>query len=72
MAAGRRRFHPEPRRRYGNRTGLYQLGRVCEKKDYRQLIHTYFGVKLPNIKIAVTGSGRVAHGLLEIMNLSLL
>jgi hypothetical protein len=26
-------------------------------------------LKLPNIKIAVTGSGRVAHGILEIMNL---
>ena len=33
------------------------------------MIHTYFGLKLPNIKVAVTGSGRVAHGILEIMNL---
>jgi hypothetical protein len=33
------------------------------------LIHTYFGTKLPNVKVAVTGSGRVAHGVLEIMNL---
>ncbi|HUS03005.1 MAG TPA: hypothetical protein VMY77_14805, partial [Chitinophagaceae bacterium] len=39
------------------------------QKDFRHLIHTYFGLKLPNIKIAVTGSGRVAHGVLEIMNL---
>lgn len=54
---------------YGNRTGAYHLNRVVEVKDYRQLIHTYFGLKLPNIKIAVTGSGRVAHGILEIMNL---
>jgi alanine dehydrogenase len=54
---------------YGNRTGLFQLGRVFQHKDYRSLIHTYFGLKLPNIKIAVTGSGRVAHGVLEIMNL---
>ena len=54
---------------YGNRTGAYHLGRVAEVKDYRELIHTYFGLKLPNIKIAVTGSGRVAHGILEIMNL---
>lgn len=54
---------------YGNRTGAYQLGRVGEVHDYRELIHTYFGMKLPNIKIAVTGSGRVAHGILEIMNL---
>lgn len=54
---------------YGNRTGSFQLERVFKHKDYRELIHTYFGLKLPNIKIAVTGSGRVAHGILEIMNL---
>ncbi|MES2328749.1 MAG: NAD(P)-dependent oxidoreductase [Bacteroidota bacterium] len=54
---------------HGNRTGAYHLGRVGEVKDYRELIHTYFGLKLPRIKIAVTGSGRVAHGILEIMNL---
>ncbi len=54
---------------YGNRTGTFKLGRVGDVRDYRQLIHTYFGMKLPKIKIAITGSGRVAHGLLEIMNL---
>jgi hypothetical protein len=54
---------------YGNRTGLYQLERVYKQLSFRDLIHTYFGLKLPNLKIAVTGSGRVAHGILEIMNL---
>lgn len=54
---------------YGNRTGLYQLERVFRQRNFRELIHTYFGLKLPNVKIAVTGSGRVAHGILEIMNL---
>jgi hypothetical protein len=54
---------------YGNRTGVFQLPRVFQNKDYRSLIHHYFGLKLPNIKIAVTGSGRVAHGILEVMNL---
>ena len=54
---------------YGERTGAFKLGRVYEQKDYLELIHTYFGLKLPPIKIAVTGSGRVAHGILEIMNL---
>ncbi|MDE3124863.1 MAG: alanine dehydrogenase [Bacteroidota bacterium] len=54
---------------YGKRTGLFNLGRVYEVKDYRSLIHHYFGLKLPNIKIAVTGSGRVAHGIIEVMNL---
>jgi alanine dehydrogenase len=54
---------------FGKRTGTCSLGRVGDVRDYRELIHTYFGLKLPNIKIAVTGSGRVAHGILEIMNL---
>jgi saccharopine dehydrogenase (NAD+, L-lysine forming) len=54
---------------YGNRTGLFKLDRVNAGKNLQHLIHTYFGLKLPNIKIAVTGSGRVAHGVLEIMNL---
>lgn len=54
---------------YGERTGLFHLQRVYLQKDFKQLIHSYFGVKLPNVKIAVTGSGRVAHGILEIMNL---
>ncbi|MFM7672898.1 MAG: NAD(P)-dependent oxidoreductase [Bacteroidota bacterium] len=54
---------------YGNRTGLFQLGRVYKQRSFRDLIHSYFGLKLPNLKIAVTGSGRVAHGILEVMNL---
>lgn len=54
---------------YGNRTKSFHLGRVAEVRDYRELIHTYFGLKLPPVKIVVTGSGRVAHGIVEIMNL---
>lgn len=54
---------------WGRRTGAYELQRVYKQKSLRKLIHTYFGLTLPNIKIAVTGSGRVAHGILEIMNL---
>lgn len=54
---------------YGARTGDYSLARVYKQKSFRELIHTYFGLKLPHIKIAVTGSGRVAHGILEVMNL---
>ncbi len=54
---------------YGNRTGTFTLGRVHQSKDYRELIHTYFGLKLPNVKVAITGSGRVAHGVIEVMNL---
>ena len=54
---------------YGNRSGLYKLERVYKQRSFRELIHTYFGLRLPNVKIVVAGSGRVAHGLLEIMNL---
>ncbi len=54
---------------YGNRTGLFKLDRVYKERSFRELIHTYFGLRLPNVKIAITGSGRVAHGILEIMNL---
>ncbi len=54
---------------YGNRTGLFTLDRVYKQRSFRELIHIYFGLRLPNVKIAVTGSGRVAHGILEIMNL---
>jgi len=54
---------------YGKRTGLYNLEKVNSSKNLQHLIHTYFGLKLPELKIAVTGSGRVAHGILEIMNL---
>jgi saccharopine dehydrogenase (NAD+, L-lysine-forming) len=54
---------------YGRRTGLYQLQRVSRQKSFRELIHQYFGLKLPNLKVVVTGSGRVAHGVLEVMNL---
>ncbi len=54
---------------YGKRTGLFNLDRVYKQRSFRELIHTYFGLRLPNVKITVTGSGRVAHGILEIMNL---
>lgn len=54
---------------YGRRTGSYNLGKVHDHKTFRTLIHTYFGLRLPTIKVAVTGSGRVASGILEIMNL---
>ncbi len=54
---------------FGHRTHSYDLPRVYKQPNFRQLIHGYFGIRLPNIKVVITGSGRVAHGLLEIMNL---
>ena len=54
---------------YGKRTGLFSLPRVYHCKDYRALIRYYFGLKLPNIKIVLTGSGRVAQGVIDVMNM---
>jgi saccharopine dehydrogenase (NAD+, L-lysine-forming) len=54
---------------YGQRTGQYRLERVYRQQSFRELIHTYFGLRLPEVKVVVTGSGRVAHGALEVMNL---
>lgn len=54
---------------YGKRTGQFDLKRVYNQKNFGELIHTYFGLKIPPIKIAITGSGRVSSGILEIMNL---
>ena len=54
---------------YGERTGLFHLPRVFSCNNYNTLIRHYFGLKLPNIKIALTGSGRVAQGAIDVMNL---
>ncbi|MEO6818789.1 MAG: NAD(P)-dependent oxidoreductase [Ginsengibacter sp.] len=54
---------------YGNRTKEIHLDRVYKQKNFKDLIHSYFGLKIPPVKIAVAGSGRVAHGITEIMNL---
>ncbi|MBC7650979.1 MAG: alanine dehydrogenase [Deinococcales bacterium] len=54
---------------YGERTGLFHLPRVFSCNNYNTLIRHYFGLKLPNLKIALTGSGRVAQGAIDVMNL---
>lgn len=54
---------------YGQRTGSFTFKRVHQCKDFQELITHYFGVKLPPMKIVVTGSGRVAAGILEVMGL---
>jgi saccharopine dehydrogenase (NAD+, L-lysine-forming) len=54
---------------YGIKTKTFKLPPVHGFRDFRDLIHVYFGLKLPPIKIAVTGSGRVSSGCIEVMNL---
>jgi saccharopine dehydrogenase (NAD+, L-lysine forming) len=53
---------------YGKKWNLFDLKPVHSFKSYDELVKSYYSIKLPAIKIAVTGTGRVAKGLLEIMN----
>ena len=52
---------------YGKKFGLYELPRAYELKSFKDLAKYYETLKLPNVKIAITGSGKVAAGVLEIM-----
>ena len=52
---------------YGKRTGDFDLDRAYEQSSYTDLLALYENIELPNIKIAVTGSGRVAGGVLELL-----
>lgn len=54
---------------YGEKTGLYHLSRAYACHDMKELAETYFGLRLPPLKIVFTGSGRVAAGILEVMGL---
>ncbi len=52
---------------YGEKTGAFSFKRVATCKNLQALSETYFGIKLPPVKIVITGSGRVAAGILEVM-----
>jgi len=54
---------------YGKRTGLFTYRPVHTCHDLQELIKHYFGIKLPPLKIVITGSGRVAAGILEVMGM---
>jgi alanine dehydrogenase len=53
---------------FGKKHGLYNLPKAHEIKNYAELLAFYDHLKLPNFKIAVTGSGKVTSGILEIMS----
>ncbi len=50
---------------YGKRTGLYNLKRAIDCLDTKEMFAELAKVKLPPIKILITGGGRVAKGALE-------
>ncbi len=52
---------------YGKKFGLYQLPAAHRVRSYRELIQAYDKSMMPNIKIAITGSGKVATGVLDVM-----
>lgn len=54
---------------YGRKTGHFSFRPVHSCHDFKELAETYFGIKLPPLKIVATGSGRVAAGILEVMGL---
>lgn len=52
---------------YGKKFGGYDLPAAYTVDDFPALINTYRKKRLPAIKIAITGSGRVAAGVVEVM-----
>lgn len=53
---------------YGKKHQLFELPKANEINSYAELLSFYEHLKLPNFKIAVTGSGKVTSGILEIMS----
>jgi len=49
----------------GKRTGLFNLKRAIDCHDVEEMFGELKKVKLPPIKILITGGGRVAHGAIE-------
>lgn len=52
---------------YGKKHELYELPAAHDIKSYRELLASYEKIKLPIMKIAVTGSGKVAAGVIDVM-----
>ncbi len=52
---------------YGRKYGLYKLKRAWECRDRAEMEAEYAKIKVPPIRIVVTGSGRVGQGALEVL-----
>lgn len=53
---------------YGKKTNLFNLEPVYSFKNFLELKESYESFFVPNIKIVLTGSGRVATGVLDVLN----
>lgn len=54
---------------WGRKTGKLLLKRVIEYKDYAALKEDYNCIRIPPVRIIITGDGRVAGGAVETMEL---
>ncbi len=52
---------------YGHKTKTYTLKPANQCRDYAELLTQYSEIKLPPVRICITGDGRVAHGVLELL-----
>lgn len=52
---------------YGKKTEAFSLPEAYKVGDYKVLTEMYHQTKLPPVKIAITGSGRVSAGIVEVM-----
>jgi saccharopine dehydrogenase (NAD+, L-lysine forming) len=52
---------------YGKKTALFQLKPAWECEDYRELLQHAGAIDIGNIKIVLTGGGRVANGALDFL-----
>ncbi|UXP33086.1 NAD(P)-dependent oxidoreductase [Reichenbachiella agarivorans] len=53
---------------FGKRYNLFDIRRAHECFDWDDLKTEFKQIKLPNIKIVITGGGRVAKGAMEVLN----
>ncbi len=53
---------------WGKKFGEYTLKPAYECANFEDLIRQLRGIDIPNIRIALTGTGRVAGGALEVLN----
>jgi alanine dehydrogenase len=47
---------------WGKRTGDFTLPRLCDTHDYATVLEAYEKIKLPALRIVLTGTGRVSTG----------
>jgi alanine dehydrogenase len=52
---------------WGKRSRRFDLKRAFDCSDYHELVEQYKSITLPPIRIAVTGTGRVAKGVYELL-----